>query len=301
LEIINVRENGVAIASDPLPREGTGITMQQAYSTKYQCVIPIVKPPQAPALLCAKEEDTHNQTSILPEVNFPEEENDMMPNITIETNTHNLTTKTSTVPLQQKEQASSVTHNNSHTSKRVLNIYTDGSCIGNGTMTAKGGLGVYFDSQEYRKESFCHSYTRILQSGPGTVNESTLFPSVNGTLPATSSRMELLAIVMALKWCQSREQEIKNKYNVIIYTDSQYAYNCFAKQWIEKWKRNGWYKSKTGKVLNRDIIEEMDRLFGQLKSWVKFKKVTGHAGVHGNVRADALANEASAIDGTVSH
>lgn len=75
-----------------------------------------------------------------------------------------------------------------------VHAYTDGACEKNGSINAKGGIGVYFPNNEYDNISL-----------PLTGKQ-------------TNNRAELTAIIAALKTVDiSRE--------LIIYTDSQYSLN----------------------------------------------------------------------------
>ena len=51
----------------------------------------------------------------------------------------------------------------------------------------------------------------------------------------TNNRMEILAAVEGLA-------ALKIPCRVALYSDSQYLVNALEKGWVEKWRRNGWYR-----------------------------------------------------------
>ncbi|MHB1316651.1 MAG: ribonuclease HI [Minisyncoccota bacterium] len=97
-------------------------------------------------------------------------------------------------------------------------------------------------------------------------------------LQTTNNRMELLAVIQALKKTSSDE--------VIVHTDSGYLINGIT-QWIDGWKKNNWKTKTKEDVLNKDLWESMDEQVN--KREVLFRKVSGHAGVPANERCDVIA------------
>lgn len=132
-------------------------------------------------------------------------------------------------------------------------IYTDGACKGNPGI---GGWGVYIVDDNNNTNEF-YGYE----------------------INTTNNRMELFAIIIAL-------QKIIHVDSIIIYTDSQYAYNGINK-WIQNWKKNNWKTSNNKHVLNKDLWVKIDSLMTPLitVNWVK-----AHNGNFGNEKADSLAN-----------
>ena len=136
--------------------------------------------------------------------------------------------------------------------KRV-EIYTDGACSGN---PGVGGWGCVLRYRENEKEL----------SG--------------GELQTTNNRMELTAVIEALK-------ALKTRCNVTLYTDSKYVMNGIT-EWLSEWKKNGWKtKSKKNEVKNIDLWQALDEL--QSKHEIRFVWVKGHNGDAGNERVDTLA------------
>ena len=131
-------------------------------------------------------------------------------------------------------------------------IYTDGACSGN---PGKGG------------------WAAIILDGK---SQSSISGSENKT---TNNRMELMAPIMALK-------KIKNKSEIIIYTDSRYVKDGIT-DWIKKWKLNNWKSSNKKPVKNKDLWVKLDN-FCQ-KHDVSWKWVKAHSGNKLNNLVDELA------------
>ncbi len=136
---------------------------------------------------------------------------------------------------------------------KTVTIFADGACSGN---PGPGGYGVILRYNNIEKEL----------SG-GCVN-------------TTNNRMELTAVIQALKFlnCQC---------NVIIYTDSKYVVDSINKGWVYNWQKNNWKKSNKTKALNVDLWQE---LLDLLKIHnVRFEWIKGHNGHPENERCDQLA------------
>ena len=133
-----------------------------------------------------------------------------------------------------------------------LKIYTDGACSGN---PGKGG------------------WAAIILDGK---NQSSISGSVNKT---TNNRMELMAPIMALK-------KIRNKSEIIIYTDSRYVKDGIT-EWIKKWKLNNWKNSNKKSVKNKDLWVKLDNSCRNHN--ISWKWVKAHAGNKFNNLADELA------------
>lgn len=136
----------------------------------------------------------------------------------------------------------------------AVTLYTDGACRGN---PGPGGWGV------------------LMRSG---AHEKTLH---GGEADTTNNRMELMAAIVGL-------ESLKRRCQVDLYTDSQYVRKGIT-EWIHGWKRNGWKTASKQPVKNQDLWQRLDQQIG--KHQVEWHWVKGHAGVDGNERADALANQ----------
>ena len=136
----------------------------------------------------------------------------------------------------------------------MIKIYTDGACKGN---PGVGGWGAIIMKDEKNIELF------------GGENET------------TNNRMELMAVIMALK-------EISSNLELTIYTDSTYVQKGIS-EWIKNWKVNNWRSSSKKPVKNKDLWIELDEAVGSRK--INWEWVKGHAGNEGNEKADELANQ----------
>ena len=136
-----------------------------------------------------------------------------------------------------------------------INIYTDGSSRGN---PGPGGYGIVMHDVEtkYVKE-FSQGYRLT-----------------------TNNRMELLAVIVALKKLK------KNGCNVIVYTDSKYVSEAVEKKWVFKWELNNFKKKK-----NSDLWKEFLNIYKN--HIIKFIWIKGHNNHPQNERCDYLAVEAS--------
>jgi ribonuclease HI len=135
-------------------------------------------------------------------------------------------------------------------------IFTDGSCLQN---PGPAGYAVIIknDGLEYKK--FTKSYLR-----------------------STNNRMELMAVIDALKHTQ-----IFNKNEVILYSDSKYITDAVNLGWIAKWKNR-----KLSGIKNPDLWKEFIEQHQTFKN-ISFVWVKGHNGHSENEECDKLAAEAA--------
>lgn len=139
-------------------------------------------------------------------------------------------------------------------------VYTDGSCLGNGTKRAIGGIGVYWAP--------CH---------PRNISE---YLDVENP---TNQKAELRAASRAL------ESAIEmNLTSVELRTDSVYTIKAMT-EWIKTWQANGWRTSANKDVMNKDEMLRLSNLCTRIS--VKWVHVAAHKGIYGNEQADQLANE----------
>tara|TARA_B100001996_G_scaffold39972_2_gene29239 strand:+ start:58 stop:504 length:447 start_codon:yes stop_codon:yes gene_type:complete len=139
--------------------------------------------------------------------------------------------------------------------KNSVIIYTDGACKGN---PGTGGWGAVLEYKDKNKKIYGYE-------------EET-----------TNNRMELTAAIKALS-------VLKNKCNVVIYTDSKYLMDGIS-IWIDSWKKNNWRTSNKKEVKNIDLWKMIDSL--NQDHDIEWKWVKGHSGNSGNEMADDLANYA---------
>ncbi|MBE2896138.1 ribonuclease HI [Pasteurellaceae bacterium HPA106] len=135
-----------------------------------------------------------------------------------------------------------------------IEIFTDGSCLGN---PGPGGIGVLLRYKQHEK----------------TISQ--------GFMCSTNNRMELLAVIVAL-------ESLKRACHVVLYSDSQYMKNGIN-QWIHNWKRNNWRTSAKQPVKNKDLWQRLDIAIARHQ--IEWQWVKGHAGHTENERVDALARQ----------
>jgi ribonuclease HI len=138
-------------------------------------------------------------------------------------------------------------------SNQPLIIYTDGAARGN---PGPGGYGAVLLYGEKRREISA------------------------GFKLTTNNRMELMAVIEALRVLKKKGLEVK------IYTDSQYVMNAIEKGWLKNWVKINFKKKK-----NADLWREYLKVaVGQN---IKFFWVKGHNGNVLNERCDELATLAA--------
>lgn len=138
-------------------------------------------------------------------------------------------------------------------------VYCDGSCLGNGTNKARGGIGVWFghDNERNLSEPLAIEVDR----------------------PHTNQKAELWAAIRTL-------QELGVNEPALIWTDSDYALKS-ATLWRHRWISRQWQVQLTNLSLHRQLSDLMDQ-----HPLVEWRHVYGHKGVEGNEAADRLAKEA---------
>lgn len=175
--------------------------------------------------------------------------------------------------------------------KRMITVFTDGSATNNGSTRATGGIGVYF------QETTMHKYNVSIETKEALKELIPSYSFINWKV--TNNISELTAILKTLKLM---EQELKNKTDITIKSDSMYCINSLT-LWYIGWKKNGWINSSNKKVLNREIIQEIvDKFILPYKSQITFIKVKAHSieppksspkyqDFYGNYMADKLATK----------
>ncbi len=151
-----------------------------------------------------------------------------------------------------------------HMKDNTIIVFTDGSSRGN---PGPGGWGA------------------VILEPKGKVTE------LGGRDDATTNnRMELSAALEALRHIEERSMPG----DIEINTDSAYLIQGIT-MWVHGWEKNGW-KTKTGDdVLNQDIWKGLYSATYRLKNKrsIEWNKVSGHTGLFGNERADAIATAAA--------
>lgn len=99
----------------------------------------------------------------------------------------------------------------------------------------------------------------------------------------TINKMELSAILDALK-------SFKDRTELVIYTDSQYAKNAIV-YWSKSWRKNNWLTSAGEPVKNKDLLEQILELNKHHR--VTYKWIRGHASSKYNLVVDQLVQQAT--------
>ena len=100
----------------------------------------------------------------------------------------------------------------------------------------------------------------------------------------TNNRMELLACIEGLR-------ALKQKCEVLLFSDSKYIVDSVMGGWARRWQANGWKKDKKTMIKNVDLWEQLLVLCERHD--VEFKWIRGHVGIPDNERCDRLAAKAS--------
>lgn len=137
--------------------------------------------------------------------------------------------------------------------KKSVQIYTDGACRGN---PGVGGWGASLQYNGTKKEIY------------------------GGELETTNNRMELTAVIEALKL-------LKEPAELTINSDSKYVLSGIN-EWLPNWKKRNWKTASRKPVKNVDLWQQLDAL--AQPHTIKWVWVKGHSGNVGNDRADELAN-----------
>ena len=139
-----------------------------------------------------------------------------------------------------------------------LSVYTDGACSLN---PGAGGWGAIFVAKNNDTFSIsgCHPHT-------------------------TNNRMEMMAVINALKAIDSFDVKL-----VHVYTDSMYVKNGIT-VWSKKWMKNNWRTSDNKSVKNQELWLELLDL--SLRKNIEWHWVKGHSDNIFNNKVDLLAREA---------
>ncbi len=135
---------------------------------------------------------------------------------------------------------------------KSIQIYTDGSCLGN---PGPGGWAALM----------CYKGRQKLQVGnaPDTTN----------------NRMEITAVIEALKL-------LKESCLIDLYTDSKYVMDG-AEKWLAGWKAKGWMRNKKEAVKNVELWQALDAEMARHQ--INWHWVKGHSGHPENEAVDQAA------------
>ena len=146
-------------------------------------------------------------------------------------------------------------------SQKEIVVFTDGASLGNPGPGGYGAVIVFQDLDE------------VIELGGSKGN-------------TTNNEMEMTAALSALAYLSH------NSLPVHIYTDSAYLINGITK-WVHGWEKNGWRTKSDEPVSHERIWKDLVSLVrarGTVGA-VSWHKVSGHAGMPGNERADTIATQ----------
>ena len=136
-----------------------------------------------------------------------------------------------------------------------VNIYTDGSAIGN---PGPGGYGIIMEwvDKKYIKE-FSDGYRMT-----------------------TNNRMELLAVIIALESLKIQPMNVK------VFSDSKYVIQSVEKKWVFNWEKKEFKGKKNQDLWRRYLLIHRKHI-------VRFQWVKGHNKHPQNEQCDRLAVNAA--------
>ena len=140
--------------------------------------------------------------------------------------------------------------------QKTVEIYTDGSCLGN---PGPGGYGIFMLYNGHEKK-MSQGYTLT-----------------------TNNRMEMLAAIIAL-------ESLTRPCEINLTTDSQYVKQGIE-SWVANWKKRGWKTSAKKPVKNVDLWKRLDEACN--RHTITWKWVKGHSGNKYNEIVDDLARDAA--------
>jgi ribonuclease HI len=129
---------------------------------------------------------------------------------------------------------------------KTLDVYTDGSYI---SATDRGGYGI------------------VIQNGKITHKYS------GAVISTTSNRMELIAVIEALKILK-KEGRVRAR----VFSDSLYVINAARFGWLETWADSGWVRHRGRELKNADLWKEFYPLY--LYHDVEFFWIERNSAIH---------------------
>ena len=136
---------------------------------------------------------------------------------------------------------------------KKVEMYTDGACSGNPGAGGWACILIYKDVE------------KILSGGDKET---------------TNNKMELLSIIKGL-------EALKEKCEVTVYSDSNYAVSPFIEGYLNNWILSGWRLADKKPVKNLELWKRLVELTNVHK--VTFVKVKGHSNNENNNRCDQIA------------
>ena len=146
-------------------------------------------------------------------------------------------------------------------------VYTDGSCINNGSNKAKAGIGIYFGEDDFRN-----------------VSERVIGKQTNN----------IAALLAIIKTHSIIKDDLNAGKKICIVSDSLYSLKCIG-DYGYRMSKNNWKKD----IPNKNLVRKIFELYGDEKR-VMFKHINSHITIDdihskGNDMADKLANKALGV------
>lgn len=143
-----------------------------------------------------------------------------------------------------------------HIEQNKIVIFTDGGASGNPGPGGWGAILLYKDNQKELGGGYAHT---------------------------TNNRMELLAVIEALKALKNKNLQIE------LFSDSKYVVDGYTKGWAKNWRKNGWKKADKKRAENVDLWQDLLDICESLE--INFNWVKGHSNIAQNERCDEIAKE----------
>lgn len=185
--------------------------------------------------------------------------------------------KNSTSPLKSHK---SHKHHQSHPRSKVKNdaadyhgeviVYTDGGSRNHGNV--QGG---------HVKAGDKAAWAFLIKNGSQKHSKS------GGEFGATNNRMEIMALLEALKSLRSKGMQ-DDQIDVVM--DSKYVLDAIQKGWLAGWRRRGWTRAGGAKLQNKQLWQSIDANLRDFPK-IQYYWTKGHADDEGNIFVDHLLNK----------
>jgi len=164
-----------------------------------------------------------------------------------------------------------VQESQSNTNDTII-IFTDGASRGN---PGPGGYGVLIvlPNNEDKFQNTNSQSQKVIELGGREDN-------------TTNNRMEMRAVIEALRYIEALPELRTTNYERRIYVDSTYIINGITK-WIHGWQKRGWQTKAGEPVKNSELWKELAELVTHFS--IDWQLLEGHVGIAGNERADTIA------------
>ncbi len=198
--------------------------------------------------------------------------------------------KTALLPSDDEQDFSARSRPNKENEKppppnELINVWCDGSALGNGKAGARAGWGVYFGEPGKARYAHLNEGGRLAgevqTNNRGELQVSRARQAISECSTRAHTDSHSTPIKAIVRACVLTPPSVRLR----IHTDSRYSIDCIDK-WQHGWRRNGWRLSSGGQVQNRDLIERIEEEFQKKETRPTLLYVAGHSGDVGNEAAD---------------